>query len=327
MGQTSLPRLLALAIACALALTAACWTAAAAAAPSAKQESAGASAGTQRGAKGKASRAAQRRQARRAQSQARRATRLRLLRRQGRSKRQPGVGGQVALTSKRKKVTQSTENPEVLFRGDFEAGFDGWHVQSISSRANLLSSGSFQGGSAAHFEVQDGDVEPETGSERSEVSGPTFDEGQDLYIRDAIRIPSSSSFDGSWQIIQQLHESDWDGSPGIAVFLDEDDELSIGSGDGSTTYWEGAELQRDRWYDLVYRVYLSQDSSSGFVEVWLDGVQQELEDGSRAYGQTIQTSQTYIKAGIYRSSSSSGTSLVEHDAIVVGTSLAAVTSG
>ena len=38
----------------------------------------------------------------------------------------------------------------------------------------------------------------------------------------------------------------------------------------------------------------------------------------------MQTSQTYLKAGIYRSKSSTGTSIVEHDSIVVGTSLAAV---
>jgi hypothetical protein len=59
----------------------------------------------------------------------------------------------------------------------------------------------------------------------------------------------------------------------------------------------------------------------------LNGVQQTLENGdTRAHGETIQTDHTYLKAGIYRSGSSTGTSLVEHDAIVVGTSLAAVTA-
>jgi hypothetical protein len=225
-------------------------------------------------------------------------------------------------------VPHSQGGAEPIFESGFDSGgFGGWYVQSLPGRATLRSSNPFQGTGAAHFEVRDGDIEPDTGSERSEVSGPTFDEGQDLYIRDAIRVPGSSSFDGSWQIVQQLHETDWGGSPGIAVFLDADDTLSIGSGDGDTTYWEGTELQRDRWYDLVYRVNLSRDSGAGFVEVWLDGVQRDLEGGTRAYGQTIQTGHTYIKAGIYRSRSSTGTSLIEHDSIVVGTSLAAVTAG
>jgi hypothetical protein len=220
------------------------------------------------------------------------------------------------------------ENPEVLFRGDFDSGFGNWHVQSLPDRISLFSSGAFQGSQAARFEVQSGDVEPDTGSQRSEVSGPTFKEGEDLYIRDAIRVPSGNTFSAPWQIIQQLHEGDWNGSPGLAVFLDNGHALELGAGDGSPTFWRGPTLRSDRWYDLVYRVELSQDSSTGFVEVWLDGAQQSLANGqARIYGQTMQTPETYLKAGIYRSKSSTGTSVVEHDAIVVGTSYSAVTTG
>jgi hypothetical protein len=215
--------------------------------------------------------------------------------------------------------------PGVLFRGDFDDGFGQWYVQSLDSRATLFSSGAFQGSQAARFEVRDGDVEPDTGSERSEVSGPTFDEGDDLYIRDAIRVPGSSSYSGPWQIVEQLHEESWSGSPGMALFLDADGSLTLGPGDGSQTFWQSEPLGRDRWYELVYRVDLSRNPDDGFVEVWLDGVQQAVAGGgTRAYGQTIQAAQTYLKAGVYRSKSSTGTSLVEHDAIVVGTSYAAV---
>lgn len=212
-----------------------------------------------------------------------------------------------------------------LFNGDFDAGFRGWYVQSLSSRATLFSSDVFQGTQAARFEVRDGDVEPDTGAERSEVSGPTFDEDQDIYIRDAIRVPSGNSFSAPWQIIEQLHEENWNGSPGIALFLDDGHSLRLGAGDGSPTFWQGPTVQANRWYDLVYRVNLSRSSSTGFVEVWLDGVQQKLLNGqTRVYGQTIQAAQTYLKAGIYRSKSSTGTSIVEHDAIAVGTSYAAI---
>jgi Polysaccharide lyase len=216
----------------------------------------------------------------------------------------------------------------VLFRGDFDAGFKDWYVQSLSTRATLFSSGSLQGTQAARFEVRAGDIEPDTGSQRSEVSGPTFDEGQDLYIRDAIRIPAANSYSASWQIIQQLHEEDWSGSPGIAVMLDNKHAVKLGAGDGSPTFWQGPVLQTDHWYDLVYRVNLSQDSGTGFIEVWLDGAPQTLANGqTRIYGQTIQAAETYLKAGIYRSKTSSGTSIVEHDAITVATSYAAATTG
>jgi hypothetical protein len=216
----------------------------------------------------------------------------------------------------------------VFFSGDFDAGFKSWYVQSLSSRATLFSSGAFEGGQAARFEVRQGDVEPDTGSQRSEVSGPIFKEGQDLYIRDAIRVPATNTYSAPWQIIQQLHEEDWSGSPGMAVFLDNSRALKLGAGDGSPTFWQSVPLQSNRWYDLVYRVKLSRDAKAGFVEVWLDGAPQSLANGqTRIYGQTIQAAEAYIKAGIYRSKSSSGTSVVEHDAIVVGSSLSAVTGG
>jgi hypothetical protein len=208
----------------------------------------------------------------------------------------------------------------------FDSGFGGWTVQSLPGRTSLPTSDPFEGNRAARFEVRPGDVEPDTGSQRSELSGPTFNEGEDLYIRDAIRIPSGNTFEGPWEIIQQLHEEEWNGSPGMAVFLDSEPAVQIGAGDGSPTFWTSSVLEKDRWYELIYRVNLSQDPSTGFVEVWLDGVQQSLANGqTRMYGQTIQMPSTYLKAGIYRSASSTGTSIVEHDSIVVGTSLAAVT--
>jgi hypothetical protein len=201
-------------------------------------------------------------------------------------------------------------------------------VQSLKGRATTPMEDPFEGPRAARFEVRDGDVEPDTGSQRSEVSGPTFDESEDLFIRDAISVPANSTFEGPWQIIQQLHEEDWNGSPGVAVFLDEERQLTLGPGDSSRTLWDSAPLQSDRWYDLVYRVKLSQSSSIGFVEVWLDGAPQSLDNGqTRIYAQTLQTDATYLKAGIYRSKSSSGTSIVEHDAILVSTSYAAVAAG
>jgi Polysaccharide lyase len=218
-------------------------------------------------------------------------------------------------------------NGEVLFRATFDStGFKGWYVQSIPGRVVTTSADPFEGSRAVRFEVRDGDVEPDTGSERSELSGPTFNEGEDLFIRDAIRVPSTNTYSAPWQIVQQLH--DIDGSPGIAVFLDNQPSLKVGAGDSSPIYWQGPALEPDRWYDLVYRVYLSQDPSKGFVEVWLDGAQQTLRnDQTRMYGQTIQAPQMYIKAGIYRSKFSTGTSIVEHDTIVIGTSLDAVTAG
>jgi len=229
-------------------------------------------------------------------------------------------------TLSRQGELRHTQPGEVLFKATFDAGFDGWYVQSLKGRAHTSTSDPFEGRRAARFEVRDGDEEPDTGSERSEVSGPTFNEGEDLYIRDAILVPPKSTYSGPWQIVQQLHEEEWTDSPGMAVFLDSQDSLKLGAGDGSPTFWKSPRLDEDYWYDLIYRVKLSRDPKLGFVEVWLDGVRQRLNNGEvRAHGKTIQAPQTYLKAGIYRARSSRGVSIVEHDDIVVGASLAAVT--
>jgi Polysaccharide lyase len=215
----------------------------------------------------------------------------------------------------------------ILFHEGFESGgFSRWHVQSLPARISTVSAPAFHGTRAARFEVRAGDVEPDTGHQRSEIGGPEFRQGKDLYIRDAIRVASGETFSGPWQIVQQLHEeAGWHGSPGVAVFLTASPSLRIGRGDGDRTYWRSGELRNNRWYDLVYRVRLSQNPRVGFIQVWLNGVRQTLENGkARMSGQTIQTRVTELRVGIYRSRYSSGTSIVHHDDIVVGTSWAAV---
>lgn len=215
----------------------------------------------------------------------------------------------------------------LLFGNKFDGSFSGWYLQSIKGRATISTTAPFAGTGSGRFEVRQGDVEPDTGSNRSEVSGPTYNAGEDLYFRDVIRVPAADSFNGSWQIINQLHETDWGGSPGIATFLNSDHTLQFGAGDGSPTYWKSPKLNTDQWYTMIYRVKLSQDASQGFVEVWLNGVPQKPLNGStRMFGQTIQTARTYLKVGIYRTASSTGTSLVEHDNVAVGTSYSVVAS-
>jgi Polysaccharide lyase len=217
-----------------------------------------------------------------------------------------------------------------IFQGDFDNGFGTWKVlQSMADRTTIVSASPDQGTANARFEVREGDVEPATGSERAEVTGPTFEEGADIYISDAVRVPVGNTFQGSWQLIQQLHDygEGYNGSPGMGVFLENPARLRLGPGNGSQTFWTSPNLETEHWYKLVYHVKLSRNPTVGFAEVWLNGVQQPMTNGQlRVYGQTMNTTHTYLKAGIYRSQFSTGTSIVEHDDINVGTSLAAVSN-
>ncbi len=225
-------------------------------------------------------------------------------------------------------ASSETGNPgSILYKNNFEGNWGASYVQSMPGRATISSRNPFEGTGVGRFEVRPGDVEPDTGAERSEISGPTFNEGAELYVRVELRIPTSYSYQGSWQLINQLHEANWGGPPGMATLLDANRRIDIQSGTGEPLYWRGPQLESERWYDVVYHVKLSQDPSQGFVEVWLDGAQQTMVNGqTRMFGKTIQAAQTYFKAGIYRCMGSSGVSLIEYDDIVIGTNLSAVMS-
>jgi hypothetical protein len=242
-----------------------------------------------------------------------------------------GVARRKAQAPRAEQPPASRNAGSTLLRSDFESGaFTGWYVQSLRERAQITPYGAFGSAHAARFEVRDGDAEPDTGSERSELSlsGQDLREGQDIYVRDVLRIPHGSAIGDSWLIVNQLHESDWGGSPGIAVFVDSGPSIEIGSGDGDRRFLDSTPLEYGRWHDLVYRVKLSRDPAVGFVEAWLDGTQLELANGeARIYGQTIQAARAYLKAGIYRGESHDGTTVIEHDDIAIGTTLEAVTGG
>lgn len=229
-----------------------------------------------------------------------------------------------STTTARKASTSQLENPKmpgkVVFVSNFEReGFPEWFMQALPHRARIVHGQPYEGDGNALFEVRPGDVEPQTGSQRAEGTGPTFEEGDDIYVRTAFRIPKDNSFRGPWQLIQQFHEAEgWGGSPGTAIFLTSDRRIRIGHGDATELDWQSKPLATDRWYDLTYRVKFSSDPKVGFMEVWFDGKKQRLRDGHfRQYGFTTQMKHTYLKTGIYRSRYSHGISRIEDDSLVI----------
>lgn len=233
-----------------------------------------------------------------------------------------GGHGSQATATYRVNAAQK-KNPKtpgkVVFASDFEdADFPEWYVQALPRRARLVHASPYEGRANARFEVRPGDVEPDTGSQRAEVSGPTFHEGEDLYVRTAFRVPPGNTFRGPWQLIQQFHDESDSGSPGTAVFLTSEQRLKVGAGDSTQIDWTSPPLRTNKWYELVYRVKFSRDPDVGFVEVWFNGRHQRLGNGHfRDFGTTMHLSEAYLKTGIYRSQYSTGVSLIEDDSVVV----------
>ncbi|MBS1878066.1 MAG: heparin lyase I family protein [Actinobacteria bacterium] len=216
------------------------------------------------------------------------------------------------------------QNPKlpgrVVFVSNFERGkFPEWFKQALPNRIRLVHNSPYEGRSNALFEVRPGDIEPQTGSPRAELTGPTFEEGDDIYVRTAFRVPEANTFQGPWQLIQQFHEAEeWGGSPGTAIFLTSKRRIRIGHGDGTEVDWQSKPLVDNRWYVLTYRVKFSQNPKVGFMEVWLNGKHQRLRDGHfRQYGFTMQKPHSYLKTGIYRSRYSTGISLIEDDSLTI----------
>jgi len=207
----------------------------------------------------------------------------------------------------------------------FENGFSPFKLQAIPSRATLTRQTAASGRQSVRFEVRPGEREPGTRSNRAELylSSPLFDAGQTLRVRDSIRLGAGFVADNhrqSWRIVQQLHEADSKGSPGLAVFVDPGPKFGLRSGTGSPSYWRGPVLKRERWYRLEYTVHLSSNPNRGWVRVWLDGKPQVLQNGStvmRGVTMRAPARKSFLKLGLYRSPHFTDTSVLYHDDVSV----------
>lgn len=211
-----------------------------------------------------------------------------------------------------------------LFDGGFENGFRGWdNLQALPGRATIESGDSFCGSSHARFEIQPGDVEPETQASRAEVTGPAFSAGDDLWFRQATQLVSGFPEEGRYQIVSQWRSGS--GSPPLALFVEDDTTLVLRRGDSPyTEFWRGG-ASTGTWIDLIFHIKFSQRSSAGFVEVWRDGRRQTMENGElRMNGQTLRGDTGNSKLGYYRNPGHEGTGVVLHDNYLIGRSLAAV---
>jgi hypothetical protein len=224
-------------------------------------------------------------------------------------------------------ATVSLRQPDsTMDRGDFETGdLSQWRERqclderiAVGSRGPAAAEGSYH----AMLEVRDGDVEPQTGSERCELVGPSLPFDKERWFRQAIYVPSAADPPDSWQIMSQWY-SNYGGSPPLALFHDRGLPMrwSLRHGDSSRVYWRSKKLARDQWHEIVVGVYLSQSPSRGWVEVWLDGKRQQLKNGKgRMYGQTRGATHGSFKTGIYRSPDSTGRSIEYVDDYSIGPS-------
>ena len=178
----------------------------------------------------------------------------------------------------------------------------------------IIKNGAPDGGAFARFVVQDGDT-VDFGGERAEVrddnAGATVHEGDERWYEWSMRVNEDFPEEaGNWFIVMQWHSSS--GSPPLAIDLSKG-TVDIG-GDGVDAPRKAiGPIQRGVWVHYVLHVGFSNSADKGFVEAWANGVK-TVEMTKR---QTMTSDENYLKQGIYRDESASGTAQVDFDGLRV----------
>jgi hypothetical protein len=220
----------------------------------------------------------------------------------------------------------------LLWSGDFDGGdLSQWPsvLRKSSDRLKTVTSPVREGGYAARFTAQDGDL---PNNPRAQLNGPSIHrQGDEQYIgwstyfpREFPAIPS-----GAWFVFFQFHGAPYSGSPRLGFGVAADGRIELRRDDvyGYDRVWSQP-LARGRWIDFTTRVKWSKDPSVGFVELWVDGMPQSFAGGQKRLRMaTVQSDQTAVEpiATNYRKRGSIKAPVtLLHDAVKVGTTYGAV---
>ncbi|MCV7135844.1 heparin lyase I family protein [Mycobacterium hodleri] len=229
------------------------------------------------------------------------------------------------------------------FVGDYGTGnFSQWWVQCKDyNGAGRAFPGSYSASVvpdpvhayAARFEVREGDVPPFGGGERSEVSGGEKTlgfEGQARWYRFATMFDPTFPADHAslgWGLTNQWHGDSNDGSPPLNWSVSYQDgqwtlladrQSSPGGYLGKVALFS-VPLDPGTWHEVDMQILWSASDSTGFVELWHNGVRQTFTDGSQTYHvRTLvpggSPSSVYYKEGYYRQNGIAPTGIVYHSA-------------
>jgi hypothetical protein len=249
----------------------------------------------------------------------------------------------------------------LVWKADFETGnLSQWEgVQQFApGRASAVSSPSKQGMYSGRFEVRAGEFLKADAPTRNRTEAVLSvannrhnpHEGSDWWYGWWFYLPASTPLphQGTTEYMSMMQHittapvgsPDWD-IVGILEFRDNKASGDPGSGHVELSYtgsagsppfpgafWtkDQAAVTRDTWHRIVLHKKWSSDPSVGFVEIWYDGAQQTMMNGStRVHHANLRPGYSaYMKQGIYRSDRIGGNAVMYLDDVRIGTSRAAV---
>jgi hypothetical protein len=222
------------------------------------------------------------------------------------------------------------------------ASFVGNHVSVVS---DPLGSGQ----NVAKFAIDNSDLPDGALNSRGDMESPhlfTPTTNDNVYVSIPVLIPSSfPNTDAGWFQVGEIYGPPHGGSPPIGLDLwNPGDgnhlELCQDATHNYTCPWRGPVLDGG-WHTVTFHIQFSTDPSVGYVEVWYDGVPQQINGGvegtagmgTRLYYATLVsginwdgTSANYLNINSYRELGSyPGTVTFYHGAPKIGTTLASVT--
>ncbi|MBN2755211.1 MAG: heparin lyase I family protein [Candidatus Goldbacteria bacterium] len=215
-----------------------------------------------------------------------------------------------------------------------------WEGQYTADGVNFSydETGAYEGSHCGKFKIgADGDLwtSPNTGlqSARSELQlFNTAPSDTELYYSWYIRLDSSYTESDNWQVIGQFHDQPdpalgetWSTypahSPPLAYkYRNGNLIISVYSWDtNSVMDIASVPLSKGVWHRIKTRVFWSTEST-GFVEVWLDGVPIESASAITRYTakNCFNNAGNYIKIGLYRSNNITTEGIVYYDNIKSG---------
>lgn len=204
-----------------------------------------------------------------------------------------------------------------LFLGNFDTGdLSQWPNTEGDKGMTVLEDGP---GHETAMKVTLNDGDTAAGGNRAEVnswmtsigSHPTHvKEGDERWYETDIKFPADfKNPSGGWYIVMQWHSSS--GSPPLALNVNNDGTIKLGGDGVSKSYHKTiGPIKRGQWVHYVLHVKFSNNASSGWAEVWEDGVLKVPKHNRPS----MSSSHNYLKQGIYRGGGG-GTTIVWHDGL------------
>jgi len=154
-------------------------------------------------------------------------------------------------------------------------------------------------------------------SERCEFTGGgsgALQDGMTIYVgwRSRVQTPITSTWNGIYQAkCHGTHVADQPLVIGVkGGMLTLENHEDIGGAETSRDVWRTTLPGSGTWFTIVMKIRYSESRTTGYVQLWYNGVLQTLLNGQTIhYGQTWDGSENNMHWGIYRRSSIDGTEI------------------